>query len=128
LTFTFNSTPKFNESFNGLSLQEQEMIRKRLGKIANFPLQHIQMTAPFLKGEYAGMRHDRTGRLRIYLRVCKECMDCKHYSRYWQCEGCESIRTDFMIILFDVKFRRDDTYNNLDITEDDAKSITEFNA
>lgn len=126
MTFAFGSTPKFNENFNRFSLQEQGITRKRLRKIADFPLQHIQKTSPFLKGKYAGIRHDSTGRLRIYFRVCKECIEYKHYSIYWKCENCESIRADDKIILFDVQIRGDNTYVNLSIDENVAKSITDF--
>lgn len=125
LPFRFHRSDKFQENFDNLPKQYQERVRKELRKIKEFPIEHILHKAPFLKGEFAGIRKWRTADdIRIYFRVCKDCRNYNHDKQYKRCDNCE--RADDLIILVDVAIRKDDTYDNLDFNDKESKKFDDF--
>ena len=112
------------EDFNALQKCNQERVLKELRKIKEFPMQHILAKAKFLKGEYKGIRKWSSGRIRIYLRVCKDCRNLSHDKHYGRCDGCE--RQDDLIVLADVAYRKDDTYDGLDFDDKTSSILKKF--
>jgi mRNA-degrading endonuclease RelE of RelBE toxin-antitoxin system len=119
--------PEFDENFSRLPQEVQQKVRKKLEFFKESPMQHIIKTSPMLSKPFAGIRHYSSGRMRLYFRICKECIQHNHYSIHWECKGCK--KEEDLIILFNVQFRRDDTYERrlkFDYTENIPSSDFEL--
>jgi mRNA-degrading endonuclease RelE of RelBE toxin-antitoxin system len=126
LTFRFKHTPRFKSNFDSLEKDQQEIVKKELRKIKDMPEEHVCKRSPFLQGEFKGTRHYSMGRIRLCLRICRECRRLGHDELYKRCEGCE--RADDLINLIDVFIEKTNTYKNLKtFDKEDAKLFSVYN-
>lgn len=93
----FVSTDAFDEFYGGLSPGNKEMVKKVINKIKEKIGWDVYKTEKFLQYDLAGTRRERVGRFRIFFRICKECRDYRHDSKYGRCGKC--LRQDNLVWL-----------------------------